>query len=349
MLEFGPWPGPEHVLSDVWTAVTPQRLRVGVAFASEAGARTLRSLCPSRAFDEVPKSWLVGIENGLTQPEALAYLAELPDSEVRVPFGKKSLESAGLRAPTFFHPKIYAYGSEDAMTIVSSSANLTEGGLIRNTEQFMAWSGAPTDATATRFDDWWETAWDKATVVDAAFISAYEDARPKLQPPSGSSGSAPIYEAEPAPTDLKAAKWMWVEAIRSLEGGSRNQLELILTGYHFFYPDEVDPPKDIGRSLELLDQAGGHFNNPDRIVHYNGPPFMPKGNAMWRVRLPTQHEGLSGYQDGGVAVRFIRTDEADRYKIEIADLDSPEAKGWATASRKIATSATRPPRRMGWA
>lgn len=353
MLEFGPWPGPEHVLTNVWSSAAPGQLRVAVAFASEAGARTLRSLCPSRAFDALPKRWLVGIENGLTQPEALTYLAEMRDSEVRVPYGQKALESAGLRAPTFFHPKLYAYDADGSCAIVSTSANLTEGGLIRNTEQFMVWSGSPGDAAAASFDKWWSATWDLGTIVTPEFIAAYEEARPELQPPSKAPGqlpsSAPILEPEPAPSDLKAAEWMWIEAIRSPEGGSRNQLELILTGYHFFYPDEPEPPRDAGRSLEFLDPAGHLFDNPDRIVHYNGPPFMPKGNAMWRVRLPTQHEGLSGYQAGGVVIRFIRTDVENRYRIEIAELGSTEADGWKASSRKLATAPTRPPRTMGWA
>jgi HKD family nuclease len=353
MLAFGPWTGPDHVLSDVWGLAAPQQLRVAAAFASEAGARTLRGLCPSRAFDAVAKRWLVGIENGLTQPEALAYLAELHDSEVRVPYGAKALESGGLRAPTFFHPKVYAYDSDGARAIVSASANLTEGGLIRNTEQFMAWSGDPSDAVAASFDSWWTETWAKSTVVTAEFIVAYEKIRPELQPvpkpPAAAPRAAPIYEAEPAPSDLKGAEWMWIEAIRNPEGGSRNQLELILTGYHFFYPDDDDPPRDTGRSLEFLDPAGNLFDNPDRIVHYNGPPFMPKGNAMWRVRLPTEHEGLSGYQDGGVAIRFTRTDAPDRYRIEFADLGGSEAAAWQAGSRKIATAPTKPPRNMGWA
>ena len=352
MLAFGPWPGPEHVLSDAWASAAPQQLRVAVAFASEAGARTLRSLCPARAFDAVPKRWLVGVENGLTQPEALAYLAELHGSEVRVPHGDKSLETGGLRAPTFFHPKVYVFDGDGTHTIVSTSANLTEGGLIRNTEQFMCWSGTQDEPTATSLDEWWEATWDKATIVTPEFISAYEKVRPRLQPPANAPASAPppapICETEPAPSDLKSADSMWIEAIRSPEGGSRNQLELILTGYHFFYPDELDPPRDVGRQLTFLDPAGDLFDNPDRIVHYNGPPFMPKGNAVWRVRLPTQHEGLSGYQDGGVAIRFTRTDVKDRYRIEIAELGSPEAEGWKTASRKIATAPTHPPRNMGW-
>jgi hypothetical protein len=76
---------------------------------------------------------------------------------------------------------------------------------------------------------------------------------------------------------------------------------------------------------------------------------MPKGNAMWRVRLPTLNEGLSGYQDGGVAIRFTRTDVADRYRIEIAQLGTSDVDSWKADSRKIATAPTNPPRNMGWA
>lgn len=352
MLAFGPWPSSNHVLRDVWASSPPERLRVAVGFASEAGARAFRGLCEGPGFESVPKQWLVGIENGLTQPEALTYLSALPDSEVRVPFGEKSLSSGSLRAPTFFHPKLYAYDGNQTRAIVSASANLTEGGLIRNTEQFLTWSGTPKDDVAGTFDDWWSATWKRATVVTAEFIAAYDEVRPHLQPPrdvpAPPDTPPPIIEAEPAPSDLKAAEWMWIEAIRSLEGGGQNQLELILTGYHFFYPDEVTPPRDVGRPLEFLDAAGNLFDNPNRIVHYNGPPFMPKGNAMWRVRLPTQHEGLSGYQDGGVAIRFRRTDVADRYRIDIAELGSGEAEAWKAESRKIATAPTRPPRTMGW-
>src|SRR4051812_4107863 len=131
MLVFGPWPGSEHVLADAWASYAPRQLRVAVGFASEAGARVFRGLCDGPGFEAVPKRWLVGIENGLTQPEALAYLSTLPDSEVRVPFGEKSLASGGLRAPTFFHPKLYAYDGERTRAVVSASANLTAGGLIR--------------------------------------------------------------------------------------------------------------------------------------------------------------------------------------------------------------------------
>lgn len=353
MLAFGPWPGTDHVLADTWASFKTRQLRIAVGFASEAGASVFRGLCDGPEFESIPKRWLVGIENGLTQPEALTYLSTLPDSEVRVPFGEKSLTSGALRAPSFFHPKLYAYDGDERCAVVSASANLTEGGLIRNTEQFLAWTGEPHEAVAVTFDDWWSTTWKKATLVTSEFIDAYEDVRPQLRPPTDApsppDAPPPIYEAEPAPSDLKAAEWMWIEAVRSPEGGSRNQLELILTGYHFFYPDTAEPPRHAGRALQFLDSAGNLYDNPERVVHYNGPPFMPKGNAMWRVRLPTQHEGLTGYQDGGVVIRFRRTEIPDRYLLDIAALGGPDAEAWKAESRKLATAPTRPPRNMGWA
>jgi hypothetical protein len=39
---------------------------------------------------------------------------------------------------------------------------------------------------------------------------------------------------------------------------------------------------------------------------------------MWRVYMPTAREGLKGYQDGDVLVRFERTATPDAYLVEIA-------------------------------
>jgi HKD family nuclease len=349
MLSFGPTPaGASHVLTELWAADQQQSAFVAVAFATEAGARTLRDLVHSRDFDAVDKRWLVSIEGGITQPEALTYLAGLPNSEVRVPLGRKTLDSPNLRSPLFFHPKVYAFKGRAHSTLVSSSANLTQGGLRSNVEQFLAWSGTPTDPTSMNFDAWWLPAWTSADIADPGFITAYSEARPTIQPPLDRPGPpGPILEAEPAPSDLKQADWMWIEALRPLEGGSNNQLELFLTGYHFFF-DEDEPRRDVRKQLEFVDAADRVYDNPDRIIHFNGPPLMTTGNSMWRIRLPTAHEGLTGYQDGGVVLRFVRTPTPNRFQVEISDVGSAVALDWEQASRKLAGVPGPPPRRMGW-
>lgn len=350
MLYFGPNKKPsDHALAHAWGAEA-NGFSCAAAFASESGGRALSTLMPIGEPDGPRKRWLIGIENGFSQPEALTFLAALPNSEVRVPHGWKTLDSKALRGPLFFHPKIYVVQTETELAIVSASGNLTEGGLLKNTEQFMLWTGDHQAPEAASFNEWWAYWWDRADVADPKFIAAYDKARPKIQRPAGPGGgppTAPVLEVEPAPSDLKQAKSMWVEATRPLEGGARNQLELMLTAHHFFY-DEDNPARDVGKTLEFVDVAGNVYDNKDRIVHYNGPPFMPKGNAMWRVRLPTAHEGLAGYQAGGVAIRFSRTKVPNRYLVDMATLGSPTTANWEANSRKISSLPGPPPRRMGW-
>lgn len=350
MLRFGPTSRrASHILSELWEVDPPKNVRVAAAFATEAGARTLRDLVPAAEFDSAEKRWLIGIEKGITQPEALAYLSGLPDSEVRVPFGLETLQSPALRASTFFHPKLYVFTCDRRLTIVSSSANLTESGLRDNIEQFLAWSGARTEPTSATVDAWWTRMWSAADVADPTFIEDYTRRRPTVQPPVDQSGPrGPILEAEPAPADLKGADWMWVEALRPLEGGSNNQFELFLSGYHFFYPD-AEPLRGDRRQLEFVGADGRIYDNPERVIHFNGPPFMARGNSMWRVRLPTAAEGLIGYQDGGVILRFVRMPTLNRYLLEIADVGSELAHRWERESRKLASVPGPPTRRMGWA
>lgn len=349
MIAFGPFKdGEPHPLREALPA-EPRELLVAAAFASEAGVRALAELMPLGEAG-LRKRWLIGLENGLTQPEALKALAELDDSEVRVPYGREIVASSSLSGKKFFHPKIYAVAAADRLVLVSASGNLTRGGLVENVEQFLAWEGDPRDPLALGFAKWWKRAWGAADPVDADFIASYEKVRPKLRPRKrpGDEESGPLVEVEPSPSDLASAEWLWVEAIRPLEGGANNQFELILTAHHFFYPDEEEPPRDKKRSLVLVDNTGTEFTNPDRVIHWNGPPLMPKGNSMWRIRLPTEAEGLSGYQGGNVVIRFHRTATPDRYDIEFAPIGSPEAEAWEREAAKIAEKPGKRPRRMGW-
>lgn len=349
MLSFGPFgKSAVHPLSSSWPPDATELL-VAAAFASEAGVRALSDLAPL-AEPGLRKRWLIGLENGLTQPEALRVLAELDDSEVRVPFGRELIESTSLRGKRFFHPKVYAARSPAGLVVVSASGNLTRGGLLENVEQFLAWRSDPGDPVEAEFSSWWSRRWRSADPVDAALIEAYAEVRPKLRARESSGeteATDSLVEQEPAPTDLAGASWLWIEATGPLEGGSNNQLELMLDAHHFFYPDG-EPARDEKRSLIFVDAAGATYENPDRVIHYNGPPLMPKGNSMWRIRLPTAREGLSGYQEGGVAVRFGRTAVADRYTVEFATIGSPEAEAWIRESLKCAEVPGPPPRRMGW-
>ncbi len=63
-----------------------RRLRVAVAYASLAGCRDLAHGLDLHVdnWKAITKEWLISIDFGRTEPEALVYLRSLPNSTVRV-------------------------------------------------------------------------------------------------------------------------------------------------------------------------------------------------------------------------------------------------------------------------
>jgi hypothetical protein len=337
--------GSRHPLKEAWLDVAPDVLRVASAFSSEAGVDTFRAkFANSDDFDAADNRWLIGIQEGLTQPEALRRLHSLPRSDVRVPFGSDALADPGLRAATFFHPKVYYFENSRSgeVRIASASANLTFRGLTQSVEQVLTWCGRRHDSEAVAFNRWWDEVWVRADVVDPAFVDAYEAKRPSMPT------STPTATAAPAAADLYAANVYWIELTRKPEGGSFNQVELLSNGHLFFYPGVRDPDRRRHRPLSFEDRAGNRYADEGRRVMFNGPPRKPGGNHMWRVYLPTAAKGFVGYQDGDCIVRFERTPTPDHYLIDVAPSRSTRALGWMNSSTGIEEQIGPPPRRMGW-
>jgi hypothetical protein len=334
-----------HPFRAAWDAVRPDLLRVAAAFSTESGAQELRSnIIGAAPFDAVTKEWLIGIQEGITQPEALRRLGSIRASEVRVPFGSEALDSPTLRAPTFFHPKVYCFEntSTGEIQLLSGSANLTYRGLRTSIDQFLTWRGRNTDREADAFNDWWKELWDAANSATAGFIDEYEAKRPAMPTPSHALTTGP------ADAVLRKASSFWIELTRKPEGGSFNQVELLFNGHFFFYPDAARPRQDVHRPLTFEDPVGNLYADPGRRIMYNGPPLKPGGNHMWRVYMPTSAQGLSGYQDGDAIVRFERTDYDDHHLIEIAPSRSPQAIKWMNSATGVAQHGGTLPRRMGW-
>ena len=324
MLAFVPLTlGGTHPLRVAWDLIKPDLIRVAVAFGTESGVEELRGKIIGRtAFDAVDKEWLIGIQEGLTQPYALRRLQSLNASALRVPFGSAALASRTLQAPTFFHPKVYYLENRSTgqVQVLSASANLSYRGLSASVEQFLAWSGVRKDPESRAFTKWWTDLWQKADIPDATFINKYEQLRPSLPTPPKAITRGPRASV------LRKAEAFWVELTRRPEGGSFNQVELLFNGHYFFHPGTALPRPDAGRSLSFVDTAGTVYDNPHRQIMFNGPPRKPGGNQMWRIYMPTANEGFVGYQDGDVLVRFERTRTRDRYRVEIASLARREGR-----------------------
>jgi HKD family nuclease len=344
VLAFLPISSAKQSLGDAWKSVEADLVLAGVAFATEAGVAEFRKkvIGPDR-FDGAEKRWLVGIQGGVSQPKALQRLAEAENSEARVPYGQAALADPALNAPVSFHPKAFYFenGSSEEVAVVSTSANLTFRALTSNVEQVLVWRGTRSDDVAVAFRAWWEGMWNAADAADGEFLAEYEAKRPRVPPPPNTTGT------EPADSALRAANSFWIELTRKPESDSHNQIELLFNGHLFFYPNTKNPSKAAGRRLSFEDIRGNVYEAGGRQITFNGPPRLEKGNGMWRVYMPTLAEGFSGYQDGDVLVRFTRTATGDRYRIEVAPVDSPRALLWAEESTVVEKPGS-PPRRMGW-
>lgn len=115
------------------------RLTVVMAYATKIGCELLAEGFKTEitSWKQMKKRWLVSIDRGITEPDALVYLAELPNSVVRVPNREtSSVELQGM--PFRFHSKLYFFesrGDREKIALFSGSCNLTQSGLLFNVEQ----------------------------------------------------------------------------------------------------------------------------------------------------------------------------------------------------------------------
>lgn len=128
-----------QALQRVATSANYERVLATVAYATKKGAQHLARMLESESsqWRQMRKEWLVSIDNGVTEPGALEFLDSLPKSNVYVP-GAEELLTTELRPRTLFHNKLYLFdgdGNDEAIGLLSGSANLTLGGLCFNNEQ----------------------------------------------------------------------------------------------------------------------------------------------------------------------------------------------------------------------
>jgi len=123
------------------------RLTVVMAYATKVGCELLVEGFETKiaSWERMRKRWLVSVDHGITEPDALAYLAELPNSVVRIP--NRGISSAELQGGPFrFHSKLYLFESHDdreKIALFSGSCNLTQSGLLFNAEQATAFILTP--------------------------------------------------------------------------------------------------------------------------------------------------------------------------------------------------------------
>ena len=259
-----------------------------------------------------------------------------------MPFGSQALASPTLRAPTFFHPKLYYF--ENAATgnaqLLSASANLTYRGLRASVEHFFAWSGARTDPEATAFQNWWNQLWPQSDAATAAFIDTYESRRPLLP--------TPLHAIRAGPPDavLQAASRFWIELTRPPEGGCSTKLSCSSMGTSSF----------ICAPACLIRPCIDHLASRTRLARLcrRGPANHVQRASTQAWREPDVADLHAHSSNGLRRLPGRRCDHSFHAHGTTRPLPhrgcpawSPQALNWITTAIGILSQAPPPPR-MGW-
>jgi HKD family nuclease len=155
------------------------------AFASVKGARLLvdafRKAAPN--WNTVVKRWVISIDGGITEPNALRFLLRQRRTEVRVPDGEELLNRR-LKPIHRFHPKSLLLERQgptlEATGILVGSANLTCSGLCFGHEHALVTqlANGPIAASLAAGIDELSAVVASATRIDEDFVDRYEAIRP---------------------------------------------------------------------------------------------------------------------------------------------------------------------------
>jgi HKD family nuclease len=336
MLVFQDPARPNEVLDAVVSLATPTttRFRALVAYTTLSGCELVvpaLETAVGAGWAEAPKAIITSFDYGITEPEALEYLAEA-GFEIRI----ANLGEGGrlVLAPpaSAFHPKAYIFDAEDAVSAVVGSPNLTRRALTVNVEVAYVVNDLG-DAAAV--DDQWGVAVEASAALTDELLESYREARPDalrratsprepVPPPAPrppgtlkTFGEA-VVDGDVSPQEFPA---FWVEGGSMSSGGSHNQLELPRRASSFFgyeFEDYDDEHHTIGHPE--LQVRGEWFT--DRPLTWHGD------NRMERINLPTFHQ--SGLSYPGAAILFRRID--DGFRLEVEPWESPGAVAWRSES-----------------
>jgi hypothetical protein len=313
------------------------RYCVASAFASASGVDRLINELPTSV--DTKWSWLLGLDNYITEPRALYMCIDLAASELRLP---KPI------AKGIFHPKVYWLSSseyEDRGCMVVGSANVTSRGLSSNAEACVVLVAS--SVTEVRdLQHAWADIWKVGEAASASKIEQYWKRFKRARDVRWSVNLAIEEVDEPGPTNRipsSLAKVCWIDCGK-LTGGDK-ELEIVASQTGFFGLTE------LGTRTEYRTFIHDDLATPLRL-HFN----RREHNGMWRLTLPISipevANGLRQVDTTGerarsrYAVKFTRH-ETD-YKIQFVLTDGSQYKGLQKASAERGYRDQTKTRNYGW-
>lgn len=292
------------------------RLDVAVAYATLPGIKALEI-----ALGGIPPKsrWVIGLDDAISQPEAITYLVEMPGSKVRL---------AKMAPAQRFHPKLYRlWSSESADLCISviGSGNMTQRGFRSNGET-AAILTAESAEDASKMEKQWKAMWrlghDPQPDEIAEYKKTYEVAKKQRKKVSDMGAAPPEpepsdpVEEEPSYTGSPASAHLaWLEAGSANAGG-----------------------RDLEFPKAMMPFFGLKKNKETRTFVVGGAEFdliftERLANQMWRLmftRDVTQAaigrdslRPLSGVNRSDLTVIFRKVAGTKKFELELVPIDGP--------------------------
>ncbi len=326
---------------------TINRFDAAVAYATSGGVSELDTALrqvDARAWDNVAKRWLVGIDYCRTEPIALRRLQQLPHSHVRIHAGEEVVARKQCTPIITFHPKLFIIRGPGTIGAICGSGNLSRNGLTRGHEvgNLMLTRSPSTSSErhvkriCEKLAVWFSAGWSHASTVDTIFDRYQEvyEAAENLRAPTPTDDDTGETETLRTsqrnrvlePNDLRrlrASRHLWIEAgtLTKNRGPLRpgNQLMLTpMTRVFFGFP-----ARDLARDT-LIGQVAITYEEQTR----NDCSLVFSNNSMDKLTLPVPGSGGPHRYDGKNLL-FVRQNDGS-FRLTLGT--SVEKAGWLRAS-----------------
>jgi hypothetical protein len=161
-----------------------------------------------------------------------------------------------------FHPKVFLFHRADSSTAWIGSANLTDGGFIRNVE--VVWEVSPADAVSA----WFDNLWDGLSADSETTIAQYEKTwtRPPFDPQLSGGGLPKETYKRPIdrPTLKNGFPSNWAEYLEALNHADRFWRKRSEKGGHYSVLGETFSWMHTIKTVELIARRSSWVDFADR-------------------------------------------------------------------------------------
>ena len=285
------------------------------AYATQSGAVAFDLALGSSFWDGVPSRWLFGIDYGRTQPQALKYMMEKPNAEVRIYDGAWVVERDGFLPRRDFHMKtsFLISGAKERFGMVVGSGNFSSNGLRHAAEcgaSFRTNTKIEFERVFSLALEAAETIWETATSAQD-ILEVYEE-RWKA---TDVIDLEEIIEDPPSYAEVSA---FWIEAgyVTRNRGKDKpgNQIDMprgMNRYFGFDAPDDLSINSVIG-NITFSTLSGGPVSNNLRLGN----------NKMEKISLPIPEKHGYDMYDGKVLVFSPEGNRFRMWALEAADFEA---------------------------